>query len=236
MSSTKYNCFNCYKLISRNAQRCTGCEFATYCNADCQRKHWSSHKADCRQGPSVDTRPSGQLALAWYRQYRFLIQRLALVQLGHNDLATGTLEENKAAMREHTENLYVRLDLRMVPVPDGLDSPLHCRVRCVGVCADAMCNLPSAQQKRMKKTASRLEAPMVMFYNLGITSLQSTGSSGKPDTLECWLSDPVDVDSIDGFGTALPSFDIVATALMKAQETTIEKAFASTPGPSTSSA
>lgn len=40
-------CWEC-KAVTKSVQCCSRCKKAVYCSRDCQAKHWSSHKLDCR--------------------------------------------------------------------------------------------------------------------------------------------------------------------------------------------
>ena len=41
--------------------KCTGCKTVFYCNKDCQKKHWKTHKFECKKLPyKVCTRISCQ--------------------------------------------------------------------------------------------------------------------------------------------------------------------------------
>ena len=44
---TVFKCFYCGKH-GHNLPKCRQCSQAYYCNADCQRKHWKTHKPVCR--------------------------------------------------------------------------------------------------------------------------------------------------------------------------------------------
>ena len=44
---TVFRCFHCGKH-GHNLPKCRQCAQAFYCNADCQRKHWRTHKPVCR--------------------------------------------------------------------------------------------------------------------------------------------------------------------------------------------
>ena len=44
---TFFKCFQCGKR-GHKLPKCTQCSQAYYCNADCQRKHWKTHKPVCR--------------------------------------------------------------------------------------------------------------------------------------------------------------------------------------------
>ena len=44
---TVFKCFQCGKH-GHKLPKCTQCSQAYYCNADCQRKHWKTHKPVCR--------------------------------------------------------------------------------------------------------------------------------------------------------------------------------------------
>ena len=44
---TIFKCFQCGKH-GHNLPKCRQCSQAYYCNADCQRKHWKTHKPVCR--------------------------------------------------------------------------------------------------------------------------------------------------------------------------------------------
>mmetsp|Transcript_21962 Transcript_21962/g.31543 ORF Transcript_21962/g.31543 Transcript_21962/m.31543 type:complete len:170 (-) Transcript_21962:132-641(-) len=46
MLRTTRHCFNCGKNDARSA--CSKCTVARYCDRECQRNHWPSHKADCK--------------------------------------------------------------------------------------------------------------------------------------------------------------------------------------------
>src|SRR4051794_20534511 len=43
-------------------KRCGQCKAVWYCSAECQQKHWSTHKADCKPAPSTGTSASAALA------------------------------------------------------------------------------------------------------------------------------------------------------------------------------
>lgn len=42
----KWSCMFCYKM-STKMMRCSKCGTATYCNKECQSKHWKIHKLTC---------------------------------------------------------------------------------------------------------------------------------------------------------------------------------------------
>ena len=44
---TIFKCFQCGKR-GHKLPKCTQCSQAYYCNADCQRKHWKTHKPVCQ--------------------------------------------------------------------------------------------------------------------------------------------------------------------------------------------
>jgi len=50
-SSQQLRCSCCNKLPSHNATLlvCSGCRSVQYCNSDCQRKDWKTHKLTCKQ-------------------------------------------------------------------------------------------------------------------------------------------------------------------------------------------
>jgi hypothetical protein len=48
VSYNTYACGSCNKTAEK-LQKCTGCYFMWYCNPNCQKQHWSEHKALCQQ-------------------------------------------------------------------------------------------------------------------------------------------------------------------------------------------
>jgi tRNA U34 5-methylaminomethyl-2-thiouridine-forming methyltransferase MnmC len=42
-------CAECGEEGGINLKACKACMFVKYCNAMCQRKHWSTHKKICKQ-------------------------------------------------------------------------------------------------------------------------------------------------------------------------------------------
>ena len=49
--NSKSICANCGKNdtdTGQNLKTCNGCKFVKYCNADCQKAHWQSHKKECK--------------------------------------------------------------------------------------------------------------------------------------------------------------------------------------------
>jgi hypothetical protein len=45
----RYVCWNCKKMHEKKPPNCGRCKLAYYCNQNCQRQHWSSHKTDCKK-------------------------------------------------------------------------------------------------------------------------------------------------------------------------------------------
>lgn len=45
MESVQSECAFCRS--SKNLQRCSGCNIASYCNANCQKRHWDKHRPLC---------------------------------------------------------------------------------------------------------------------------------------------------------------------------------------------
>ena len=45
-SSAQFKCAHC-DTTSEKMQRCSRCQFAHYCNRECQRAHWPQHKLQC---------------------------------------------------------------------------------------------------------------------------------------------------------------------------------------------
>ncbi|KNC76268.1 hypothetical protein SARC_11224 [Sphaeroforma arctica JP610] len=50
-------CNNCgaAPVGSNNLLRCANCRMANYCNAQCQKDHWQTHKSECRRNLIDDT-------------------------------------------------------------------------------------------------------------------------------------------------------------------------------------
>lgn len=50
---TKFTCANCGKL-STTMLMCSGCDVATYCDENCQKKDWCKHKEHCNEAAEAD--------------------------------------------------------------------------------------------------------------------------------------------------------------------------------------
>lgn len=46
MTEVAYACDNCRKIL-KDPMKCGKCKCATYCNRECQKIHWSTHKKVC---------------------------------------------------------------------------------------------------------------------------------------------------------------------------------------------
>jgi hypothetical protein len=46
--SVKLDCFYCMKHSECSLKKCAGCNVARYCDQECQKADWSSHKTVCR--------------------------------------------------------------------------------------------------------------------------------------------------------------------------------------------
>ena len=49
--NSKSICANCGKTdadAEQTLKTCNGCKFVKYCNTDCQKAHWQSHKKECK--------------------------------------------------------------------------------------------------------------------------------------------------------------------------------------------
>ena len=46
--SVKLDCFYCMKHSECSLKKCAGCNVARYCDRECQKADWSSHKNICR--------------------------------------------------------------------------------------------------------------------------------------------------------------------------------------------
>ena len=60
---TVFKCFQCGKR-GHKLPKCTQCSQAYYCNADCQRKHWKTHKPVCRAAVAAMARLATRERLA----------------------------------------------------------------------------------------------------------------------------------------------------------------------------
>ena len=60
---TVFKCFQCGKR-GHKLPKCTQCSQAYYCNADCQRKHWKTHKPACRASVAALARRATRERLA----------------------------------------------------------------------------------------------------------------------------------------------------------------------------
>ena len=60
---TVFKCFQCGKR-GHKLPKCTQCSQAYYCNADCQRKHWKTHKPVCRAAVAAMARRATRERLA----------------------------------------------------------------------------------------------------------------------------------------------------------------------------
>ena len=48
MDYHEFGCDNCNKKII-NILQCSKCKFSRYCNKECQKNHWITHKKQCTQ-------------------------------------------------------------------------------------------------------------------------------------------------------------------------------------------
>ena len=60
---TVFKCFQCGKR-GHKLPKCTQCSQAYYCNADCQRKHWKTHKPVCQAAVAALARRATRERLA----------------------------------------------------------------------------------------------------------------------------------------------------------------------------
>ena len=61
------NCFNCGKP-GHKLPKCRQCSQAYYCNNDCQRKHWKTHKPVCQAAVAALALHAHQLRVARLRE------------------------------------------------------------------------------------------------------------------------------------------------------------------------
>ena len=47
-----HTCAQCHFAGTR--YRCSRCKVARYCSASCMKRHWATHKAECRKAPAAD--------------------------------------------------------------------------------------------------------------------------------------------------------------------------------------
>ena len=68
--STKYSraCAFCLKVPAKS--KCARCEAAYYCNVECQRGHWKTHKAWCNTATGVGYGETIKIAKNQVRDYK----------------------------------------------------------------------------------------------------------------------------------------------------------------------
>jgi hypothetical protein len=44
----RYACWFCKKMSETKPKRCAKCRLAYYCNQECQKQHWPTHKHECK--------------------------------------------------------------------------------------------------------------------------------------------------------------------------------------------